>query len=142
MKHDTIAVLDYGSQYSQLICRRVREANVYAEMISWDRAAERLPQVKLKGIILSGGPASVYEAGAPTLPDVVLESGVPVLGICYGLQLLVHALGGHVAPSAKRGVRRGRDRGDGGEPLFWRTAAATAGVDEPRRPGGAAACRL
>ena len=102
MKHDTIAVLDYGSQYSQLICRRVREANVYAEMISWDRAAERLPQVKLKGIILSGGPASVYEAGAPTLPDVVLESGVPVLGICYGLQLLVHALGGHVAPSAKR----------------------------------------
>ena len=102
MKHDTIAVLDYGSQYSQLICRRVREANVYAEMISWDRAAERLPQVKLKGIILSGGPASVYEAGAPTLPDVVLESGVPALGICYGLQLLVHALGGHVAPSAKR----------------------------------------
>ena len=102
MQHDTIAVLDYGSQYSQLICRRVREANVYAEMISWDRAAERLPQVKLRGIILSGGPASVYEAGAPTLPDVVLKSGVPVLGICYGLQLLAHALGGHVAPSAKR----------------------------------------
>jgi len=102
MQHDTIAVLDYGSQYSQLICRRVREANVYAEMISWDRAAERLPQVNLKGIILSGGPASVYEAGAPALPDIVLESGVPVLGICYGLQLLAHALGGHVAPSAKR----------------------------------------
>ena len=102
MQHETIAVLDYGSQYSQLICRRVREANVYAEMISWDRAAERLPQVNLKGIILSGGPASVYEAGAPALPDVVLESGVPVLGICYGLQLLAHALGGHVAPSAKR----------------------------------------
>ncbi|MDE0198591.1 MAG: glutamine-hydrolyzing GMP synthase [Caldilineaceae bacterium] len=102
MQHDTIAVLDYGSQYSQLICRRVREANVYAEMISWDRAAERLPQVNLKGIILSGGPASVYEAGAPALPDIVLESSVPVLGICYGLQLLAHALGGHVAPSAKR----------------------------------------
>ncbi len=102
MQYDTIAVLDYGSQYSQLICRRVREASVYAEMISWDRAAERLPQIKLKGIILSGGPASVYEAGAPALPDVVLESDVPVLGICYGLQLLAHALGGHVAPSAKR----------------------------------------
>ena len=102
MQHETIAVLDYGSQYSQLICRRVREANVYAEMISWERAAERLPQVKLKGIILSGGPASVYEAGAPTLPAAVLESGVPVLGICYGLQLLAHALGGHVAPSSIR----------------------------------------
>ena len=102
MQHDTIAVLDYGSQYSQLICRRVREANVYAEMVSWDRAAERLPHIKLKGIILSGGPASVYEAGAPALPDVVLESGVPVLGICYGLQLLAHALGGRVAPGEKR----------------------------------------
>ncbi len=102
MQHDTIAVLDYGSQYSQLICRRVREANVYAEMVSWDRAADRLPHINLKGIILSGGPASVYEADAPALPDVVLESGVPVLGICYGLQLLAHALGGRVAPGEKR----------------------------------------
>ena len=102
MQHDTIAVLDYGSQYSQLICRRVREANVFAEMVSWDRAADRLPHINLKGIILSGGPASVYEAGAPALPDVVLESGVPVLGICYGLQLLAHALGGRVAPGEKR----------------------------------------
>ena len=102
MQHETIAVLDYGSQYSQLICRRVREAHVYAEMIPWERAAERMPRVNLNGIILSGGPASVYEAGAPTLPAAVLESGVPVLGICYGLQLLAHALGGHVAPSTLR----------------------------------------
>ena len=118
MQHDTIAVLDYGSQYSQLICRRVREANVYAEMISWDRAAERLPQVKLKGIILSGGPASVYAAGAPALPDVVLESGVPVLGICYGLQLLAHALGGHVAPSAKREYGAAEIEVTGESPFF------------------------
>ena len=102
MQHETIAVLDYGSQYSQLICRRVREANVYAEMIPWERAAEQLSRVNLKGIILSGGPASVYEAGAPTLPAAVLESGVPVLGICYGLQLLAHTLGGYVAPSTMR----------------------------------------
>jgi GMP synthase (glutamine-hydrolysing) len=103
MQHQTIAVLDYGSQYSQLICRRVREANVYAELISWDRAAEKLPQyTNLAGIILSGGPNSVYDDGAPTLPDVVMESGVPVLGICYGLQLLAHSGGGHVVPSHER----------------------------------------
>lgn len=118
MQHDTIAVLDYGSQYSQLICRRVREANVYAEMVSWDRAAERLPHINLKGIILSGGPASVYETGAPALPDVVLESGVPVLGICYGLQLLAHALGGRVAPSAKREYGAAEIEVTGETPLF------------------------
>lgn len=102
MQHQTIAVLDYGSQYSQLICRRVREAHVYAELISWEKAAEALPRMNLKGIILSGGPNSVYDPGAPTLPEVVWESGVPVLGVCYGLQLLAHYGGGHVAPSQER----------------------------------------
>ena len=102
MQHQTIAVLDYGSQYSQLICRRVREAHVYAELISWEQAAERLPQMNLQGIILSGGPNSVYDPGAPTLPEIVWESGVPVLGVCYGLQLLAHYGGGHVAPSQER----------------------------------------
>ncbi|HQY92128.1 glutamine-hydrolyzing GMP synthase [Caldilinea sp.] len=102
MQHQTIAVLDYGSQYSQLICRRVREANVYAELISWERAAEVLPRLKPQGIILSGGPNSVYDDAAPTLPAIVLESGAPVLGICYGLQLLAHALGGRVTPAQER----------------------------------------
>lgn len=102
MNHQTIAVLDYGSQYSQLICRRVREVNVYAELIPWDQAAQRLPALNLSGIILSGSHYSVYAEGAPTLPDVVLESGVPVLGICYGLQLLAHTLGGEVAGSRER----------------------------------------
>ncbi len=102
MNHQTIAVLDYGSQYSQLICRRVREAQVYAELIPWDRAAEALPKLKPAGIILSGGPNSVYDVGAPTLPAVVLESNVPVLGICYGLQLLAYTLGGRVALSNER----------------------------------------
>ncbi|MEZ4582057.1 MAG: glutamine-hydrolyzing GMP synthase [Caldilineaceae bacterium] len=102
MQHQTIAVLDYGSQYSQLICRRVREKQVYAELISWDRADELLPKLKPRGIILSGGPNSVYAPGAPTLPAAVIDAGVPVLGICYGLQLLAHGLGGKVAPSAER----------------------------------------
>jgi len=102
MQHQTIAVLDYGSQYSQLICRRVREVNVYAELVSWDRAAEVLPKLNPQGIILSGGPNSVYDSGAPTLPDIVLDSGVPVLGICYGLQLLAHTMGGRVTPAQER----------------------------------------
>ncbi|HRW46874.1 MAG: glutamine-hydrolyzing GMP synthase [Caldilinea sp.] len=102
MQHQTIAVLDYGSQYSQLICRRVREVNVYAELVSWDRAGEVLPRMKPQGIILSGGPNSVYDTGAPTLPDAVMESGVPVLGLCYGLQLLAHSLGGQVSPASER----------------------------------------
>ena len=101
-QHQTIAVLDYGSQYSQLICRRVREAQVYAELISWDQADERLSTMNLAGIILSGGPNSVYEAGAPTLPDSVLAAGVPVLGICYGLQLLAHHMGGRVVLGNER----------------------------------------
>jgi GMP synthase (glutamine-hydrolysing) len=111
MQHQTIAVIDYGSQYSQLICRRVRDANVYAELVSWDRAAEVLPRLQPQGIILSGGPNSVYDAGAPTLPDAVLTSGVPVLGICYGLQLLAHTLGGRVTPAqANANTARQRSR--------------------------------
>ena len=102
MQHQTIAVLDYGSQYTQLICRRVREANVYAELVSWDRAEEILPTLNLQGIILSGGPNSVYDVGAPTLPPIVLDSNVPILGICYGLQLLAHNLGGRVVDSSER----------------------------------------
>lgn len=102
MQHQTIAVLDYGSQYSQLICRRVRETQVYAELIPWERADALLPKLRPAGVILSGSPYSVYAPGAPVLPESVLAAGVPVLGICYGLQLLVHALGGQVAAGRER----------------------------------------
>ncbi|MCL4261712.1 MAG: glutamine-hydrolyzing GMP synthase [Anaerolineae bacterium] len=102
MTHDTIVILDFGSQFSQLIARRVREAKVYSELLSWTTPAEKVLALNPKGFILSGGPNSVYEAGAPTLPRYVLESGLPVLGICYGMQLLAYNLGGKVAASQKR----------------------------------------
>jgi GMP synthase (glutamine-hydrolysing) len=97
-----VAILDFGSQYSQLIARRVREANVYCELLPHDVTAARVAELNPKGFILSGGPASVYEPGAPVIPDFVLASGLPILGICYGMQLLAHQLGGKVASSSKR----------------------------------------
>ncbi len=93
---DSILILDFGSQVTQLIARRVREARVYCEVVPFHRAAEGLERLRPRGIILSGGPASVTEAEAPALPPQVLEAGVPVLGICYGQQALVAALGGRV----------------------------------------------
>jgi len=99
---DAVAILDFGSQYSQLIARRVREANVYCELLPHDAPHERIAALNPKGFILSGGPASVYEQGAPLIPEHVLASGLPILGICYGMQLLAHQLGGNVAPGSKR----------------------------------------
>ena len=99
---NSVAILDFGSQYTQLIARRVREAHVYCELFPWDTPPEEVLALEPRGFILSGGPASVYTSGAPGLPDYVLERGVPVLGICYGMQLLAHRLGGRVAPAAKR----------------------------------------
>jgi len=100
--NETIAILDFGSQYSQLIARRVREARVYCELRPWNVSPSEIARLDPRGIILSGGPASVYEPGAPTLPGWVLERQVPVLGICYGMQLIAHHLGGRVAPATHR----------------------------------------
>jgi GMP synthase (glutamine-hydrolysing) len=99
---DTLAILDFGSQYSQLIARRVREQQVYCELFPYDASTAEVAAIKPKGYILSGGPHSVYENGAPGLPDYVLESKLPVLGICYGMQLLARELGGVVSASTER----------------------------------------
>jgi GMP synthase (glutamine-hydrolysing) len=100
--HDTIIIIDFGSQYSQLIARRVRENNVYCELFPWHTESKRVLALQPKGFVLSGGPASVYAAGSPQIPDYILESGLPILGICYGMQALTHTLGGRVAPSEKQ----------------------------------------
>ena len=101
-KTQSIVVIDFGSQYSQLIARRVREANVYCEIIPHTAEGQILDEQDVRGIVLSGGPGSVYEPGAPMVPGWVFDSGVPVLGICYGMQLLAHQLGGAVARGTAR----------------------------------------
>jgi len=101
-KHDLIVVLDFGAQYSMLIARRVRECNVYCEVYPHDISVEELKKKNVKGVIVSGGPASVYEKDAPKADPALWTSGIPVLGICYGMQLMAKELGGDVKPGSKR----------------------------------------
>ena len=98
---ETVLVVDFGSQYSRLITRRVRESQVYCEIIPHDAPWETVAALNPVGVILSGGPASVYEEDAPLAPSWVFEGGLPVLGICYGMQAMVHQLGGKVATASK-----------------------------------------
>jgi GMP synthase (glutamine-hydrolysing) len=102
VQHQTIVVLDFGSQFTQLIARRLRELSVYSEILPYNTPPEEIAKRQPLGIILSGGPKSVREAGAPRCDQAVFELGVPVLGICYGMQLMTDALGGEVAPAPFR----------------------------------------
>ena len=99
---DTVVVLDFGSQFAQLIARRVRELNVYSELLPHDTPLAELERRGAKAVILSGGPSSVYDADAPRADPAIWSGRIPVLGICYGLQLMAHDLGGEVVPSTKR----------------------------------------
>ena len=99
---DSIAILDFGSQYTQLIARRIREMHVYCEIFPWDAPAENVSTLQPRGFILSGGPSSVYSENAPTFASFLIESGLPILGICYGMQAMTAALGGRVINSSSR----------------------------------------
>jgi GMP synthase (glutamine-hydrolysing) len=158
--HESIVILDFGSQYTQLIARRIRELNVFSVILPFKAPVEEIRRLRPRGLVLSGGPSSVFEAGAPACAPEVLELGVPVLGVCYGLQLLAHQLGGRVRPAARREYGRAQlevtedsalfaglprsltvwnSHGDHVEELpagfraVARTANAMAAIEDPRR---------
>src|SRR5487761_438860 len=123
---DTILVLDFGSQYSQLIARRVREAKVYCELVPGTISAEEIRRRDPRGIIFSGGPASVFESGAPHPDPALYDLDIPILGICYGMQLLAVNLGGAVAPAERREYGHASVTVDEGAGLFTRLPAELA----------------
>ncbi|MBA3500717.1 MAG: GMP synthase (glutamine-hydrolyzing), partial [Deltaproteobacteria bacterium] len=106
MAHQLILVLDFGSQYTQLIARRIREQAVYCEIhpytLALDPELRQIRDMKPMGIVLSGGPNSVYDEGAPTMTPAIYDLGIPILGICYGAQLTARLLGGDVRPAERR----------------------------------------
>src|SRR5580704_5517138 len=118
MDHDEfIPILDFGAQYAQLIARRVREAGVYSELVRPDISIEELKKLNPKGLILSGGPSSVYEPNAPRCDPKIFDLGVPILGICYGMQLGAQILGGQVKPAKAREFGRAKLRISAADPL-------------------------
>ena len=118
MKHQTLVVLDFGSQFTQLIARRLRELSVYSEILPYNTPIEEIARRKPVGVILSGGPRSVSEPTAPRCDVKVFDAGVPVLGICYGMQLMTDALGGEVAPAPSREYGLATIAIDDPRPLF------------------------
>src|SRR5450830_1705756 len=101
-RYSKILILDFGSQYTQVIARRIRECQVYSEIVRFDTPATEIAALKPNGIILSGGPASVYDKGAPRIDPEIFSLGIPVLGICYGLMLMADHLGGRVVFTGRR----------------------------------------
>src|SRR5213083_608410 len=116
--HSKILILDFGSQYTQVIARRIRECQVYSEIVRFDTPAREIAALKPNGLILSGGPASVYDKGAPQIDTQIFSLGIPVLGICYGLMLMAHRLGGQVVFTGRREYGAGMLHIRNGSELF------------------------
>ncbi len=143
--HDKILIVDFGSQVTQLIARRVREEGVYSEIVPFQKAEAAFAHMKPKAVILSGGPASVHEEGSPRAPQAILNSGVPVLGICYGQMTMAAQLGGTVEGGHHREFGRADVEVTGDEPLVrcdLEDGRKPSGVDEPWRPHHADAARV
>jgi GMP synthase (glutamine-hydrolysing) len=136
-----ILILDFGSQYTQLVARRVRELGVYCELWAWDVTEAQIREFNPSGIILSGGPESTTEENSPRAPQYVFEAGVPVFGVCYGMQTMAMQLGGHVEGSNEREfgyaqvevVNRQRAGARYRRLPDRRRQTAAGRVDEPRR---------
>ena len=116
--HDKVLIVDFGSQVTQLIARRVREEKVYSEIVPYQKAEAAFREMKPKAIILSGGPASVLDKDAPLAPKAIYDAGIPVLGICYGEQAMAHQLGGKVEGGHHREFGRSEVTVTAPSPLF------------------------
>src|SRR5438045_106412 len=119
--HDKILIVDFGSQVTQLIARRVREDGVYSEIVPFQKAEQAFREMRPKAVILSGGPASVHEHGSPRAPQIIFESGVPVLGICYGQMTMAAQLGGEIEGGHHREFGRADVEVKGASCLFEET---------------------
>ena len=131
--NQTVVILDFGGQYNQLIARRVRECGVYCEVLPYHTPVEKISKKEPIGIIFTGGPNSVYLEDAPRCSKEVFELGIPVLGICYGIQVMAHTLGGHVTSPDSREYGKTETKYDTACPLF---ASAGDYLDEPHRLRG------
>lgn len=118
LEHESVLVLDFGGQYNQLIARRIRELHVYSEMVPYDMPVEEIEAKNPRAIIFSGGPASVYADTAPRVNPAIYDLGIPILGICYGMQLMAHQMGGEVRGAAKREYGKAMVDVDASHPLF------------------------
>ena len=139
---DTVLVVDFGAQYARLIARRVREAHVYSEIVPSTISVEELKARNPKGIIFSGGPKSVYETPAPSIDPAVYELGIPILGLCYGAQLIALQLGGTVSHTGRGEYGRTELTLTGHSPLCPDWPSTSDGVDEPWRRHHRGAARI